>query len=120
VDIKPIHTDEEFESSIREVSRLMDAQPAEGTPEFDWLDIMATLLVAYEAKHFPIEAPDPVDAIRFRMEQQGLGVKDLVPYIGSPNRVYEILNRKRELSIRMIRQLHTGLGIPAAVLIGQG
>ncbi len=83
------------------------------------LDILVTLVQAYEARHFPIEAPDPVEAIKFRMEQGGLTVKDLEPIIGKSNRIYEVLNRKRPLTLAMIRRLHKSLGIPAEVLIAE-
>ena len=88
-------------------------------PEGDRLDILATLVQAYEARHFPIGAPDPVEAIKFRMEQSGLTVKDLEPIIGRSNRVYEVLNRKRPLMLALIRRLHRRLGIPAEVLIAE-
>ena len=88
-----------------------------GTPEGDRLDVLATLIDAYEARHHPIDPPDPIEAIRFRMEQQGLTRRDLEPLIGSRARVTEVLNRKRSLSIAMIRRLHTELGISADVLI---
>ena len=89
------------------------------TSEGDRLDILATLVEAYEAKHFPLDLPDPVEAIKFVMEQRNLTVKDLVPYIGQPNRVYEILNHKRPLTMVMAWKLHKGLGIPAESLIKQ-
>ncbi len=95
----------------------MERDPALGTPQGDRLDMLATLVQAYEARHFPIDPPDAVEAIKFRMEQQGLSVKDLEAFIGRPNRVYEVLNRKRPLTLQMIRRLHGGLGIPAEVLI---
>jgi HTH-type transcriptional regulator/antitoxin HigA len=97
----------------------MASDPEPGTPEGDRLDILATLVQAYEARHFPIGAPDPVEAIKFRMEQGGLTVKDLEPIIGRSNRVYEVLNHKRPLTLAMIRRLHRSLGIPAEVLIAQ-
>ena len=115
--IKPIHNDEDLRNALREVSRLMDKDPNPGTPDGDRLDVLATLIEAYEAKHFPIESPDPIEAIRFRMEQAGLTPKDLAPMIGGVNRVYEILNRTRPLTLRMIRNLNVELGIPAGVLI---
>ena len=93
--------------------------PDLGTPQGDRLDILATLVQAYEARHVPMAAPDPVEAIKFRMEQSGLSVKDLEPLIGKSNRVYEVLNRKRPLTLAMIRRLHRSLGIPAEVLIAQ-
>ncbi len=119
MNIRPIHTEADYRSALREISALMDADPDPGTPEGDQLDIMATLVQAFEARHFPITAPDPVEAIKFRMEQSGLSVKDLEPIIGKSNRVYEVLNRKRPLTLAMIRRLHRNLGIPAAVLIAE-
>lgn len=119
MNIRPIHTEADYRSALREISALMDADPDPGTPEGDQLDILATLVQAFEARHFPITAPDPVEAIKFRMEQSGLSVKDLEPIIGKSNRVYEVLNRKRPLTLAMIRRLHRNLGIPAAVLIAE-
>ena len=120
MDIRPIHTDADYKATLREISSLMESDPAVGTPEGDRLDILATLVQAYETKHFPISAPDPVEAIKFRMEQSGLSVKDLEPLIGKSNRVYEVLNRKRPLTLAMIRRLHQALGIPAEILIAEG
>ena len=105
-------------SALREVSAYFDDEPEPGSADGDRFEILTTLVEAYEAKHFPIDAPDPIEAIRFRMEQGGLTVKDLVPSIGQPNRVYEVLNRKRGLTLEMIRNLHRNLGIPAESLIG--
>ena len=119
MDIQPIHTTKDYKAALREISRLMADDPVSGTAEGDRLDILATLVQAYEARHFPIDAPDPVEAIRFRMEQGGLSVKDLEPLIGKSNRVYEVLNRKRPLTLAMIRRLHHGLGIPAEALIAE-
>ena len=102
---------------MREVSALIDLDPAADAPEGERLDVLGTLLQAYEAKHYPIDPPDPIEAIKFRMEQSGMTVKDLVPYIGSLNRVYEVLSYKRSLSLNMIRRLSEGLHIPAEVLI---
>ena len=96
-----------------------DLPDPRGADRGDRLDILATLVQAYEARHFPIDAPDPVEAIRFRMEQSGLSVKDLEPLIGKSNRVYEVLSRKRPLTLAMIRRLHHGLGIPAEALIAE-
>ena len=115
--ISPIHSDDDLRDALKEVAGLMDLDPDSGTPEGDRLDILATLIEAYESKHFPIESPDPIEAIRFRMDQQGLTPKDLAPMIGGVNRVYEILNRTRPLTLRMIRNLSIELGIPAEVLI---
>jgi HTH-type transcriptional regulator/antitoxin HigA len=117
MNIKPIRTAKDHNEALKEISKLMDLNPALGSPKGDRLDVLITLVQAYEAKHFPMELPDPVEAIKFRMEQQGLRPKDLEPMIGKSNRVYEVLNRKRSLTINMIRKLHTELGIPAQSLI---
>ena len=114
-DLKPIRNEADYDAALDEVGRLWGAKS--GTPDGDRLDVLATLIDAYEAKHHPIDPPDPVEAIRFRMEQLGLTRKDLEPMIGPRNRVADVLNRKRGLSIDMIRQLHDGLGISAEVLI---
>ncbi|MFT9251592.1 MAG: transcriptional regulator, partial [Acetobacter okinawensis] len=105
-DLKPIRNEADYDAALEEVGRLWGAKS--GTPDGDRLDVLATLIDAYEAKHHPIDPPDPVEAIRFRMEQQGLTRKDLEPMIGPRNRVADVLNRKRGLSIDMIRQLHDG------------
>lgn len=118
MNIHPIRNKKDYKVALRELSAYFDNEPVPGTEEGDRFEILATLVEAYEAKRFPIEAPDPIEAIRFRMEQGGLTVKDLVPSIGRPNRVYEVLNRKRGLTIEMIRSLHRNLGIPAESLIG--
>lgn len=114
-DLKPIRTEADYEEALAEVERLWGAKS--GTPEGDRLDVLVTLIDVYEAKHYPMDPPDPVEAIRFRMEQQGMTRKDLEPMIGPRNRVADVLNRKRSLSIDMIRQLHARLGISAEVLI---
>lgn len=114
-ELKPIRTKADYDRALREVKRLWGAEL--GTPEGDRLDVLATLIDAYESKQFPIDPPDPIEAIRFRMEQQGLTRKDLESMIGSRTRVSEVLARKRNLSIAMIRRLHEGLGIAADVLI---
>jgi len=119
MDIRPIRNAADHKATLKEISILMEADPALGTVAGDRLDILATLVQAYEAKHFPVNAPDPVEAIKFRMEQSGLSVKDLEPLIGKSNRVYEILNRKRPLTLSMIRRLHRSLGIPADALIAE-
>ena len=119
MDIRPIHTEADYKATLKEIDALMDFDPELGTPEGDRLDILATLGQAYEAKHTPITAPDPVEAIKFRMDQSGLSVKDLEPIIGRSNRVYEVLNRKRPLTLAMIRRLHRSLSIPAEVLIAE-
>jgi HTH-type transcriptional regulator/antitoxin HigA len=114
-ELKPIRTQADYEKALAEVDRLWGAR--NGTSEGDRLDVLATLIDAYESEHYPIDPPDPVEAIRFRMEQQGLSRKDLEPLIGTRTRVAEVLNRKRSLSIGMIRRLHDRLGISAEVLI---
>jgi HTH-type transcriptional regulator/antitoxin HigA len=113
--VKPIRTKKDYEAALAEVECLWGAKL--GTPEGDRLDVLATLIDAYEATHFPIDPPDPIEAIKFRMEQQGLTRKDLQPLIGTRTRVAEVLNGKRGLSIGMIRRLHRALGISAEVLI---
>ncbi len=118
MNIHPIRNDDDYEAALRELSAYFDNEPEPGSPAGDRFEILATLVEAYQTTHFPIERPDPIEAIRFRMEQGGLTVKDLVPSIGQTNRVYEVLNRKRSLTIDMIRKLHRNLGIPAESLIG--
>ena len=119
MEIRPIHTEADYQAALQEVSALMDQDPDAGTPDGDRLDVLATLVQAYEAKHYPIAPPDPIEAIKFRMEQGGLSIKDLEPLIGRSNRVYEVLGRTRPLTLPMIRRLHKGLGIPAEVLIAE-
>jgi HTH-type transcriptional regulator/antitoxin HigA len=118
MNIHPIRTRKDYKAALRELSAYFDNEPEPGSADGDRFEILATLVEAYEAKHFPIETPDPIEAIRFRMEQGGLSVRDLVPSIGQPNRVYEVLNGRRALTIDMIRNLHRNLGIPAESLIG--
>ena len=117
MNIKPIRTAKDHKAVLVEISKLMESDPDIGTPKGDRLDVLVTLVQAYETRHFPMALPDPVEAIKFRMEQQGLKPKDLEPMIGKSNRVYEVLSRKRSLTIGMIRKLHSGLGIPAQSLI---
>ena len=114
-EVRPIRSRADYEAALAEVERLWGAKA--GTPEGDRLDVLATLIDAYEAEHVPIDPPDPVEAIRFRMEQQGLTRKELEGIIGTRTRIAEVLNRKRGLSIAMIRRLHERLGISAEVLI---
>lgn len=114
-ELRPIKTKVDYEAAIGEIGRLWGA--ATGTPRGDRLDILATLVDAFEAEHYQMDPPDPVEAIKFRMEQQGLTRKDLEQVLGTRGRVAEILNRRRPLSINMIRRLHTKLGIAAEVLI---
>ena len=114
-EIKPIRSRRDYEAALSEIERLWGWKA--GTPEGDRLDVLATLIEAYEVEHYPIDPPDPIEAIKFRMEQQGLTRKDLEEIIGTRTRIAEILNRKRGLSITMIRRLHERLGISAEVLI---
>jgi HTH-type transcriptional regulator/antitoxin HigA len=114
-EVKPIRNAADHRAAMADVKRLWGSK--NGTPDGDRLDVLATLIDAYEAQHEPIDRPDPIEAIRFRMEQQGLTRKDLEPLIGTRTRVSEVLNRKRTLSISMIRRLHAELGIAAEVLI---
>lgn len=107
-DLKPIRTKADYKAALAEVERLWGARS--GTPKGDRLDVLATLIDAYETQHYPMDPPDPIDAIQFRMEQQGLTRKDLEPLIGTRARVAEIMTRKRNLSIDMIRRLHESLG----------
>ncbi|EJH57620.1 helix-turn-helix family protein [Vibrio cholerae HC-46B1] len=115
MDIRPIKTDADYRAALNDIENLMMAEP--DTVEGEKLDILVTLVETYEAKHFPMDLPDPVEAIKFEMERKGLTVKDLEPMIGKSNRVYEILNHKRSLTLKMIWKLHEGLGIPAESLI---
>lgn len=115
MDIRPIKTDADYRAALNDIENLMMAEP--DTVEGEKLDILVTLVEAYEAKHFPMDLPGPVEAIKFEMERKGLTVKDLEPMIGKSNRVYEILNHKRSLTLKMIWKLHEGLGIPADYLI---
>jgi HTH-type transcriptional regulator / antitoxin HigA len=117
MNITPIHTAADYKAALRMVSKLVDLDPAPSTPDGDRLDIMATLVAAYEARQFPVDSADPIEAIKFRMDQQGLGPKDLEPMIGRLNRVYEVLARRRPLTMAMVWRLHTQLGIPAESLI---
>jgi HTH-type transcriptional regulator/antitoxin HigA len=114
-ELKPIRSEADHEAALAEVGRLWGTKS--GTPEGDRLDILATLIDAYESEHDPMDPPDPVEAIKFRMEQQGLSRKALELLIGTRTRVAEVLNRKRSLSIAMIRRLHDRLGISAETLI---
>src|SRR3972149_4192115 len=115
MDIRPIKTEADYESALKEIESLFDAVP--NTPAGDRLEVLTTLVEAYEEQHYPIPSPDPVEAILYHMESRGLTRRDLEPYIGNRARVSEILNRKRSLSLRMIQQLHAELGIPAEVLL---
>lgn len=115
--LKPLRTEQDYEVALRLVSPFFDNEPESGSPEGDQFEMMVMLIEAYEAKHHAIAPPSPIEAIKFRMEQAGLTVKDLEPMIGRSNRVYEVLSGKRSLTLPMIRRLHTMLGIPAESLI---
>jgi HTH-type transcriptional regulator/antitoxin HigA len=115
MNIKPIRTKADYRASLKAIEFLINARPK--TPEGERLDVLVTLVESYEREHFPLDLPSPVEAIKFAMDQRGLTIKDLEPMIGRTNRVYEILNNKRPLTLKMIWRLHLGLGIPAASLI---
>ncbi|MCI5218184.1 MAG: transcriptional regulator [Candidatus Electrothrix sp. LOE2] len=115
MEIRPIKTETDYSKALKAVEKLMGAK--RNTPEGDRLDVLATLIEAYEEKHHPVSPPDPVEAIIHQMESQGLSRNDLIPFLGSRSRVSEILNRKRLLSINMIRKLQEGLGISAEILV---
>ena len=118
MEIKPIRNEADYQAALKEIEKLLDSQP--GTPAGDRLDVLVTLVEAYEVKHFPIPEPDdPVQVLEYYMESRGLSRSDLIKYLGSKERVSEVLNRKRGLSLQMIQRLHTGLGIPADLLIGR-
>ncbi len=110
MNIRPIKTEYDYTNTLRKIESLMDAKP--NTLQMDELEVLTTLVEAYEEQHYKIESPDPIEAIKFRMEQEGLKQKDLVSIIGSKSRVSEILNKKRKLTIEMIRNLHKQLHIP--------
>jgi HTH-type transcriptional regulator/antitoxin HigA len=115
MNIRPVKTEEDYDAALGRIEELWGADP--GTPEGDELDVLLVLVGAYEDKNHPIPPPSPIEAIRFVMEQKGLENSDLIPYLGSRPRVSEILNGKRRLTLKMIRSLHSGLGIPADILI---
>ena len=117
MNIRPIRTARDHRAALKDIESLMGAR--RNTPDGERLDVLVTLVEAFERQKFPLDLPDPVEAIRFRMDQNGLTAKDLQPMIGRLNRVYEILNRKRPLTLDMIWKLHRGLGIPADSLIKQ-
>jgi HTH-type transcriptional regulator/antitoxin HigA len=118
MEIKPIRSETDYEAALKEIEALVNSQP--GTPEGDRMDVLVTLVQAYEASHYPIPEPDdPVGVLEYYMESRGLSRADLLPYLGSKERVSEILNRKRGLSLEMIRRLHAGMGIPADLLVGK-
>lgn len=117
MNITPIRTEQDYQQALKAIEPYFDREEELSADELDYFDIMLTLIENYESKHYPIEQPDPISAIKFRMEQNGLTVKDLEPMIGKSNRVYEILNKTRPLSLKMIRNIHQHLGISADILI---
>jgi len=118
MEIKPIRSEKDYQAALKEIDKLIGSQP--GTPEGDRMEVMVTLVEAYETRHFPIPEPDdPIEALEYYMESRGLSRSDLIAYLGSKERVSEVLNRKRGLSLEMIRRLHTGLGISANLLLGK-
>ncbi len=117
ISIKPIRTEDDYDEAIELLEQLIDVP--KGTPEADQLDILSVLIHEYEREHYPVPLPTPTAAIKFRMEQGELKQKDLIPYIGSGAKVSEVLSGKRQLTLKMIRSLHAGLGIPLESLIGE-
>jgi HTH-type transcriptional regulator / antitoxin HigA len=115
MEIYPIRNESDYQAALKEIEALFDAPP--DTPEYDRLDLLSTLVEAYEKVHYPIEMPDPIEAILYYMDTRGLSRRDLEPYLGSRARVSEVLSRKRSLTLEMIRKLNQELGIPAEVLI---
>ena len=115
--MKIIKTEADYENALKRIETLIDLDPEKDTPDAEELELLTLLITTYEDSEYPIDTPDPVEAIRFRMEQLGLKNTDMVPYFGSKSKVSEVLNRKRGLSLSMIRALHEGLGIPVEVLI---
>ena len=115
MEIAPIKSNRDYRRVLKEIESLMSAR--RNSPEGDRLDVIVTLVEAWERRHYRLDLPDPVEAIKYHMEQSGLQPKDLIPFIGSRNRVHEVLNGRRELTLGMIRRLHEGLGIPAESLI---
>ena len=118
MDIVPIKTQRDYRRALTEIEGLMMAK--RNTPEGDRLDVLVTLVEAWERRHYPLDLPDPVEAIKYHMDQNGLQPRDLIPFIGGRNRVHEVLNRRRPLTLKMIWRLHEGLGIPAESLIKSG
>jgi HTH-type transcriptional regulator / antitoxin HigA len=116
--IIPIKTHRDFRRALKQIEGLMAAK--RNTPDGDYLDLLVTLVEAWERQHYPLNLPDPIEAIKYHMDQNGLAPRDLIPFIGSRNRVHEVLNRRRPLTLQMIWPLHEGLGIPAESLIKVG
>lgn len=118
MEIKPIRSEADYKAALEEIERIMESQP--GTPEGDRMEVLVTLVEAYEARNFPIPEPDdPIEVLEYYIESRGLNRSDLIAYLGSKERVSEIFNRKRGLSLEMIRRLHDGLGIPSDLILGR-
>lgn len=115
MEIRPIKTEQDYNSALKRIEELWGAK--KDTPKGDELDLLVTLVESYEMKHYPVAPPDPIDAIKFRMEQMGMTNDDMVKYLGSQSRVSEILNRKRKLTLKMVKSLYKGLKIPAEILL---
>jgi HTH-type transcriptional regulator/antitoxin HigA len=118
MEIAPLKNRHDYRQALKEIETLMQAR--RNTPEGDRLDVLVTLVEAWEHKHYPLDLPDPIEAIKYHMEQNELAPRDLIPFIGSRNRVHEVLNRKRPLTLKMIQRLHAGLRIPAESLLKIG
>ena len=118
MEIAPLKNRRDYRQALKEIESLMQAR--RNTPEGDRLDVLVTLVEAWEHKHYPLDLPDPIEAIKYHMEQNELAPRDLIPFIGSRNRVHEVLNRKRPLTLKMIQRLHAGLRIPAESLLKIG
>jgi HTH-type transcriptional regulator / antitoxin HigA len=118
MDIAPLKTKQDYRRALKEIEGLMHAK--RNSPEGDRLDLLVTLVEAWEERHYPLDLPDPIEAIKYHMEQNGLAARDLIPFIGSRNRVHEVLNRRRPLTLKMIQRLHIGLKIPAESLLKIG
>ncbi|PIJ52138.1 transcriptional regulator [Erwinia sp. OLTSP20] len=119
MNIKPIHTEKDYKAALKAVAPVFERDPDPGSDEGDWLEIMVTLIENYESKHYPIEAPTPVEAIKFRMEQGGLKPTDLKAVFGTSSRFYEVISGKRNLTLAMISKLHHNFGIPAESLLAK-
>jgi HTH-type transcriptional regulator/antitoxin HigA len=115
MEIKPIKTESDYQKSLKRIEELWGSK--KDTPEGDEIDLLVTIVEAYEMKHYPIAPPDPVDAIKFRMEQMGMTKTDMAKYLGSQSRVSEVLSRKRKLTLKMVKSLYIGLKIPAEILL---
>lgn len=118
MNVKPIRTKKAYDEAMKRIYEIISLNPKPGTPEYDELDLLSNLAWPYEEKHYPVEPPDPIEAIKYIMEERGIKNKDVVKYFGSKSLVSEVLNRKRPLSLKMIKSLHMNLGIPYNILMG--